>query len=117
MVTVINRRTLSRKCSLLCAAVCAVTFATSAQQPNELLIRNGLIITPEGRVQGDVRVRGEQIAEIGRHLVAGAGSREINAQGMLVIPGGVDPHTHLVPELPNPPRPNGNQDDYLSGSR
>jgi dihydropyrimidinase len=95
----------------------AVAMATTAAQQSELLIRNGLIVTAEGRVEADLRIRGEQVAEIGPNLQAGAGARIIDARGMLVVPGGVDPHTHLVPELPNPPRPNANQDDYASGSR
>ena len=35
---------------------------------------------------------------------------------MLLLPGAVDTHTHLNPEMPDPPRPQGNQDDYVSGS-
>jgi len=100
-------------------ACCASVLLTNsqAQQPTELIVRNGLIVTAEGRLEGDLRIRGETIAEIGRNLTATAGTREIDARGMLVVPGGVDPHTHLVPELPNPPRPNANQDDYVSGSQ
>src|SRR5262245_45309182 len=93
--------------TVCCASLFIVT--PQAQQP-ELIVRNGLIVTPAGRVLGDLRIRGEQIAEIGQRLTAGPGAREIDARNMLVIPGGVDPHTHLVAELPNPPRPNANQD-------
>src|SRR6266699_4496183 len=35
---------------------------------------------------------------------------------MFLIPGGVDTHTYLLPQLPNPPQPNANTDDYTSGS-
>ena len=35
---------------------------------------------------------------------------------MLLLPGAVDTHTHLNPEMPDPPRPKANQDDYVSGS-
>ena len=35
---------------------------------------------------------------------------------MLLLPGAVDTHTHLNPEMPDSPRPQGNQDDYVSGS-
>lgn len=103
---------------LLILAACG-TFALatgSAQQQSELLIRNGLIVTAEGRIFGDVRVRGEQIVEIGTNLAAGAGAREIDARGLILVPGAVDTHTHLNAEPPNPPRPNGNTDDYVSGS-
>ena len=103
---------------LLIAGGCALTLAlatTDAQQP-ELLIRNGLIVNPEGRIFGDIRVRGEQIAEIGANLTPGAGARVIDAAGMILMPGAVDTHTHLNAEPPAEPRPNANTDDYVSGS-
>jgi dihydropyrimidinase len=102
---------------LIFGAALALTLATTtAQQPGELIIRNGLIATAAGRTFGDIRIRGEQIAEIGTNLAAGAGAREIDAHGMILMPGAVDTHTHLNAEPPNPPRPNGNTDDYVSGS-
>ena len=106
-----------RKRFLLCGAALALALATTtAQQPAELIVRNGLIVTAAGRIFGDVRIRGEQIAEIGTNLAAGAGAREIDARGMILMPGAVDTHTHLNAEPPNPPRPLGNTDDYVSGS-
>jgi dihydropyrimidinase len=97
------------------AIVAGALVATEAQQP-ELLIRNGLIVNADGRIMADVRIRGEQVAEIGANLKPGAGAREIDAKGMLLLPGAVDTHTHLNAEPPTPPRPNGNTDDYVSGS-
>jgi dihydropyrimidinase len=106
-----------RKTFLMLAASCALALVTTtAQQQGELIVRNGLIVTAEGRIFGDIRIRGEQIAEIGQNLVAGAGAREINANGLILMPGAVDTHTHLNAETPDPPRPNGNTDDYISGS-
>src|SRR5688572_16612295 len=102
---------------LICGAALALALATTtAQQQGDLIIRNGLIVTAAGRTFGDIRIRGEQIAEIGTNLAAGAGAREIDARGMILMPGAVDTHTHLNAEPPNPPRPNGNTDDYVSGS-
>ncbi len=85
------------------------------QQP-EIIVRNGLIVTEEGRQEADIRIRGERIVEIGLNLNAGVGTRVIDARGMLVMPGAVDTHTHLNAEMPNPPRPNRPQDDYVTGS-
>jgi dihydropyrimidinase len=93
-------------------AVAAVVAHVGAQQPPELIIRNGLIVTGVGRTEGDVRIRNGTIAEIGRNLPATAGAREIDAKGMLVIPGGIDPHTHLM-ERPG----SKGDDDYASASR
>src|SRR5215813_3963640 len=67
----------------------------AAQQQPETMIRGGLIVSADGRMEADVRIRGEKIAEIGRNLVLTPGSKEIDARGMLLIPGAIDTHTHL----------------------
>jgi dihydropyrimidinase len=87
----------------------------SAQQPAEILIRNGLIVTEYGRVQGDLRLRGETIAEIGQNLAPGRGARVIDASGKLVLPGGIDTHVHLIPERTATTREG--QDDFGTASR
>ena len=58
----------------------------------DLVIRNGCIITASENFVGDVAVWGEKIAAVGQDL---RGAREIDAQGMYVIPGAVDGHVHL----------------------
>jgi dihydropyrimidinase len=91
------------------AVVVALWLGTGVAtgQPRELIIRNGTIITDAGTVQGDLRIRNGLIDEIGERLTAGSNAREIDADGLLVLPGGVDPHVHL----------GGNWvDDYTSGS-
>jgi dihydropyrimidinase len=90
----------------------ALVAPTTAQQPQELIIRNGLLVTAVGRTESDLRIHDGTITEIGRNLSAAAGAREIDAQGMLVIPGGIDPHTHLL-EAPD----RKGDDDYASASR
>jgi len=96
----------------------AVLFAlmadAAAQQPAELIIRNGLIVTAAGRTEGDLRIRGGTIAEIGPNLTAAAGARVIEAKGMLVLPGGIDPHVHLTPTRTATTLKGA--DDYTSGS-
>jgi len=83
----------------------------AAQQPSELIVRNGVVVTAAERSERDLRIRNGTIAEIGRNLTAPTGTREIDARGMLVLPGGVDPHVHLG----GGPRPGA--DDYTTGSR
>jgi N-acyl-D-amino-acid deacylase len=60
----------------------------------DLIIRGGTVIDGSGRpgYQADVAVRGGVIAELGQ--VAGQGTTEIDATGLLVTPGFVDVHTH-----------------------
>jgi dihydroorotase-like cyclic amidohydrolase len=62
----------------------------------DLIVRGGLVVTPEGAVPGDVAVAGEKIVAVGapdalKEMRAG---RIIDASGRLVLPGGIDPHIH-----------------------
>src|SRR5262249_32510080 len=100
---------------ILCAAV-GLSVHVGAQAPSELVIRNGLVVTADARLETDVRIRNGTIAEIGRNLAPAAGAREIDARGMLVLPGGVDPHSHLVGETPADLPPGGIVENYTSGS-
>ena len=59
-----------------------------------LLIRNGRIVTAVDDYRADIFVEDETVSLIGRHLDVEA-DRTIDAAGRLVIPGGVDPHTHM----------------------
>ena len=86
-------------CLCLCIAVALITQATA--QPNEeLIIRNGLVVTVEGRYEADVRIRDGKIAEINPNLPSSVGVMEIDAAGMFLIPGGIDPHMHMRGETP-----------------
>src|SRR2546423_6933188 len=59
-----------------------------------ILIRGGRIVTAADDVVADVLVEGEQIALIGADLDVAA-DRTIDAAGKYVLPGCIDPHTHL----------------------
>ena len=59
----------------------------------DLVIRGGTVATDEAVFEADVAITGERIAAIGPAL--GRGGREIDARGKLVLPGGVDSHTHI----------------------
>jgi dihydropyrimidinase len=59
-----------------------------------VLIKGGRIVTAADDVIGDVFVEGEQITLIGSSLDVSA-DRVIDAHGKYVLPGCIDPHTHL----------------------
>ncbi len=59
-----------------------------------VLIKNGNIITASDNYVADILVEGDKIRIIGTDLAAQA-DKTIDATGKYVIPGGVDPHTHL----------------------
>jgi dihydropyrimidinase len=59
------------------------------------VIKNGTIVTADLTYVADIRVEAGRIAEIGPNL---SGDTVLDATGCFVMPGGIDPHTHL--EMP-----------------
>ena len=65
---------------------------------NSVLIRGGTVVNADTSVVADVLCQGGVITAIGTGLQAPAGCEVIDAGGLLVMPGGIDTHTHM--ELP-----------------
>ena len=63
-----------------------------------LLIRGGTVIDADRTYRADVLCEGGTVAAIGTDLDAPSGTQTIDAGGQYVMPGGIDPHTHM--ELP-----------------
>ena len=62
-----------------------------------ILIKNGLVVTSTGSYPADVYVEGEKIKTIGSALDQSFKADEIvDAKGKYVLPGAIDPHTHLA---------------------
>jgi dihydropyrimidinase len=59
-----------------------------------ILIKGGRVVTAADDYVADVFIEGEKVHTIGRDLSVRA-DEVIDATGKLVIPGGIDPHTHL----------------------
>ena len=59
------------------------------------VIKGGTLVTADRTWDADILIEGEKIAAIGQDLTA---DKVIDAEGAYVIPGGIDPHTHL--EMP-----------------
>ena len=74
------------------------------------IIKNGTIVTADLTYKADVRVDNGIITEIGPNL---KGDRTLDATGCYVMPGGIDPHTHL--EMPF--MGTYSADDFESGTR
>lgn len=77
-----------------------------------LVIRNGIIVTAADSFKADLGVSDGRIVMIGDKL--GDAAEEIDATGLLVMPGGVDGHVHLAQ-----PTNDGTimADGFLSGTR
>ena len=63
-----------------------------------LLVRGGTVINHDHSRRADVLVVDGRIATIGAHIDPPAGAAVVDAGGCYLMPGGIDPHTHL--ELP-----------------
>ena len=59
----------------------------------DLVIRHGTVATAADTTVCDIAIKEGVIATLGKDL--GAGAREIDASGRLVLPGGVDSHCHI----------------------
>lgn len=60
-----------------------------------MLIKNGLVVNGTGMVQADIRICGEKIVEVKAQLIPEEGEEIADASGCLVVPGGIDAHTHF----------------------
>jgi dihydropyrimidinase len=63
-----------------------------------ILIRGGTVVTADLSQRADVLTDGGKIVAVGESLEAPDGAEVIDAGGAYVLPGGIDPHTHM--ELP-----------------
>jgi dihydropyrimidinase len=61
----------------------------------DTLIRGGTIVTATDTYVSDVGIVGGKISAIGLNLPMEGAGKVIEARGMLVMPGGIDVHTHL----------------------
>ena len=63
-----------------------------------ILIRGGTVVTADLSQRADILTEGDKIVAIGADLEAPEGAEVVDAGGAYVMPGGIDPHTHM--ELP-----------------
>jgi dihydropyrimidinase len=78
----------------------------------DLAIRGGTVTTASDTFRADVAVRGGRIVALAERIEGAA--REIDASGLLVMPGGIDSHVHLSQPAFGGPKM---ADDFLSGTR
>jgi dihydropyrimidinase len=73
----------------------------------DLIVRGGQVVTPQGVGTWDIGIEGERIAAVAAPGLLPAGpARVIDAAGLVVVPGGIDPHTHLAhPIMSHPEHP------------
>jgi dihydropyrimidinase len=63
------------------------------------ILRGGTVVTAELELRADVLIEGEKVAAIGDiDAIDATGATVVDVSGTFVMPGGIDPHTHM--ELP-----------------
>lgn len=60
-----------------------------------ILIRGGTVVNADSSQSADVYIEGNKIAAVGENLDVPTGCEVLDASGQLVMPGGIDPHTHM----------------------
>jgi dihydropyrimidinase/dihydroorotase len=61
----------------------------------DVVLKNGLVVTPAGTIEGGVAVSGGKITAIGQDSSLPPGTREIDLAGKYLLPGVIDPEVHL----------------------
>jgi len=76
------------------------------------LIRGGTVVNADRAFRADVLCEGDKIVAVGPALAAPAGTEIVDAGGQYVMPGGIDPHTHMnLPFMGTV-----TQDDFFTGT-
>ncbi len=78
----------------------------------DCVIKGGQIVTADAAYIADLGIESGKVAVIQSHIEAAA-DREIDARGLLVLPGAIDVHTHFDTGVGGA----ATADDYESGSR
>lgn len=60
-----------------------------------ILIRGGTVVNADASEQADVYIEDNKIVAVGANLDVPTGCDVLDASGQLVMPGGIDPHTHM----------------------
>jgi dihydropyrimidinase len=97
------------KTGLLITGGVALQPGNLFSEEKKVLIKNGLIVNKNNQFTRDILISGEKISEIGNNLSAKKNIDEvIDAKGLQVLPGGIDPHVHITGPF---------ADNFTSGSK
>jgi N-acyl-D-amino-acid deacylase len=118
-----NKRSFITRAAAAIAIAFAVTTRPAAGQaggqpaPADILIAGGTLYDGSGAPgrRADIALRGDRIVFVGDARAAKvAAARTIDATGLIVAPGFIDPHTHTQSDLSNPAK-RANLDYIMQG--
>lgn len=72
----------------------------SPRRRETLTVTGGTVVTASGPLPADVVITGGRIAGLAEPGLGPAQGQRIDAAGCLVLPGGVDPHCHIMADVP-----------------
>jgi len=78
-----------------------------------VLIHNGTIVNADSTTRADLLIEGATIKEIRAEIPVTAAETIVDATGLLLLPGGIDAHTHLDMPFGG----SNSADDFLTGTR
>lgn len=79
----------------------------------DLIVRGGTVVGTDGPFKADIGIRGETIASLTTPGTIGDAERVMNAEGLYVVPGGVDAHAHTALQS----RETTSLDDFFQSTR
>jgi N-acyl-D-aspartate/D-glutamate deacylase len=95
----------------------AKKFPVSKELKLDLLIKGGTVVDGSGSaaVKNDIGIRGDRIVFVGKSArLKVEAARTLDAAGMIVAPGFIDPHTHALEDLSNP-KSSGSENYLMQG--
>jgi dihydropyrimidinase len=80
---------------------------------SKVLIQHGTIVNADSTIKADLLIGGTTIKEIRAGIPSSAADKVVDATGLLLLPGGIDAHTHLDMPFGG----TNSADDFLTGTR
>lgn len=86
-------------CLCVSLSLCLCVSLSGMSEPSGILIKGGQVVNDDCSVISDVYMENGKIVEVGLDLRIPGGARVIDATDKLVMPGGIDTHTHMELEF------------------
>src|ERR1700683_4860638 len=80
---------------------------------SKVLIQNGTVVNADSSAKADLLIEGAVIKEVRAGIPASAADKVVDATGLLLLPGGIDAHTHVD----TPCGGSKSADDFETGTR